>query len=80
MAEIRNFEGRVALITGAGGGIGRALTLRMADLGFRLALLGRSLDKLRAVAEEAGQIEGALLIPGDLADPVFVQGVIGRVV
>ena len=76
----QDFHGKVALITGAGGGIGRALTLRLSKLGFRLALLGRSIDKLRAVAEEAGQIEGALLIPGDLADPVFVQGVIGRVV
>ena len=80
MALIRNFEGRVALITGAGGGIGRTLALRLSELGFRLALLGRSMDKLRAVAEAAGQAEGALLIPGDLTEPTFVQGVIGRVV
>ena len=80
MAEVRDFEGRVALITGAGGGIGRALTLRLSRLGFQLALLGRSMDKLRAVAEAAGQAEGALLLSGDLADPVLVQGVIDRVV
>ena len=76
----QDFHGKVALITGAGGGIGRALTLRLSKLGFRLALLGRSMDKLRAVAEAAGQAEGALLLSGDLADPVFVQGVIDRVV
>ena len=80
MAEVRDFEGRVALITGAGGGICRALTLRLSRLGFQLALLGRSMDKLRAVAEAAGQAEGALLLSGDLADPVLVQGVIDRVV
>lgn len=78
MAEVRNFEGRVALITGAGGGIGRALTLRLSKLGFRLALLGRSFDKLRESAEAAGR--DALLIVGDLTEPAFVQGVIDRVV
>ena len=76
----QDFHGQVALITGAGGGIGRALTQRLSAMGFRLALLGRSLDKLRAAAEAAGQREGALLMTGDLTDPVFVQGVIGRVV
>ena len=72
--------GKRAIITGAGGGIGRALTQRLSAMGFRLALLGRSLDKLRAAAEAAGQREGALLMTGDLTDPAFLQGVIGRVV
>lgn len=76
----QDFHGKVALITGAGGGIGRALTQRLSAMGFRLALLGRSLDKLRAAAEAAGQREGALLMTGDLTDPAFLQGVIGRVV
>ena len=76
----QDFHGKVALITGAGGGIGRALTQRLSAMGFRMALLGRSLDKLRAAAEAAGQREGALLMTGDLTDPAFLQGVIGRVV
>ena len=76
----QDFHGKVALITGAGGGNGRALTQRLSAMGFRLALLGRSLDKLRAAAEAAGQREGALLMTGDLTDPAFLQGVIGRVV
>ena len=76
----QDFHGKVALITGTGGGIGRALTQRLSAMGFRLSLLGRSLDKLRAAAEAAGQREGALLMTGDLTDPAFLQGVIGRVV
>ena len=41
-----DMTGRVALITGAGGGIGRALTKRFHEMGMRLALVGRSEDKL----------------------------------
>ena len=69
---------RVALLTGAGGGIGRVLARRLASLGYALALVGRSEEKLCAAAKEAG-CEGALLIPGDLTDPEFLQGVVGRV-
>ncbi len=46
-----------ALITGAGSGIGKATALAFAKAGFNLALLGRSLDKLDAVAA-AAQVQG----------------------
>ena len=72
------FEGRVALLTGAGGGIGRVLAHRLASLGFSLALVGRNEDKLRATAGETG-CAGALLISGDLTDPEFLQSVVRRV-
>lgn len=42
-----------ALITGASGGIGRAIALAFAQAGMHLALVGRSYDKLEAVADEA---------------------------
>ena len=71
--------GRVALLTGAGGGIGRALVQRLSSLGFSLALVGRSEDKLRAAAAEAGCAD-ALLLPGDLTDAAFLQGVVRRAV
>ena len=74
-----DFAGRVALLTGAGGGIGRALARRLAGLGYSLALVGRNAEKLRAAAADAGCADGALLIPGDLTDPAFLQGVVGRV-
>lgn len=73
-----NFEGRVALLTGAGGGIGRALCKRLAEMGFRLALVGRSEEKLRAAMEAAnGQ---GLILAGDLCDPAFLQSVVGETV
>ena len=74
-----DFSDRVALLTGAGGGIGRALMRRLHALGFALALVGRSADRLREAAADAGCGDRALLIPGDLTDPEFLQGVVGRV-
>ena len=73
-----NFSGRVALLTGAGGGIGRVLAKRLAEMGFRLALVGRNAEKLRAAADYAGA--DALILAGDLTDPAFLQSVITKVV
>lgn len=51
-------ESRI-LITGAGGGIGRALCLQLARRGARLALTGRDLPRLQSVAEEVRAAGGA---------------------
>lgn len=52
---MKNLQGKVALITGASGGIGRAIAVRLAQDGIDLALCGRSEEKLektcQAVAE-----------------------------
>ena len=74
-----DFAGRVALLTGAGGGIGRSLLRRLAALGYSLALVGRSEEKLREAAADAGCADRALLLSGDLTDPEFLQGIVGRV-
>ncbi|MDP9315301.1 MAG: SDR family NAD(P)-dependent oxidoreductase, partial [Chloroflexota bacterium] len=51
-------EGKVALITGAGSGIGKAAALRLAQAGAKVALLSRSADELEKVAGEIERDQG----------------------
>lgn len=68
---------RVALISGAGRGIGRAAALRLGGAGWRLALLARSDDELRRVAAEAG---AALPLPCDVTDADAVAAAVAAAV
>ncbi len=65
---------RVALVTGAGSGIGRAVALELARQGWTLALLGRREAALRETAAQllAEAARDALLLPADVADEVQV--------
>lgn len=65
-----NPSGRVALITGAGGGFGRAIAVRLAEDGVRLVLCGRTESKLIQTKSLIPNAE-VCLIPGDLTDPAF---------
>jgi len=49
------FTGQVAVVTGAGSGIGRCTAHELAALGARVALLGRKEEKLKTVAAEIGE-------------------------
>lgn len=60
---------RVALITGAGSGIGRATALALLADGYRVVLAGRRREALEDTAAESGVAEHALAVPTDVTNP-----------
>ena len=75
------FAGRVALVTGAGSGIGRAAALAFGRQGAAVALVGRRVPELEAVAREIAETGGtATVAPADVTDERAVEKMIGAVV
>ncbi len=68
-------EGRAALITGAGRGIGKAVARGLAEEGVRVALLARTAPELEAAATEIAAATGvrALALPADVRDAAAVE-------
>jgi NAD(P)-dependent dehydrogenase (short-subunit alcohol dehydrogenase family) len=66
-------ETRVALITGAGRGIGKATALAFLRDGFRVVLAGRHLDTLQAVQAEAGASVSSMACRADVSNPTEVR-------
>ena len=61
-------SGRTALLTGATGGLGRAIAAALAARGAKLVLSGRKAEALEALAAELPG-EGHRVLPADLAEP-----------
>ena len=65
---------KVAIVTGAGSGIGRAAALALLRAGYQVALAGRRKDALEATKSAAGDAAGrALVVPTDATDPAAVK-------
>ncbi|WP_158891286.1 MULTISPECIES: SDR family oxidoreductase [unclassified Pseudomonas] len=65
---------RIALVTGAGSGIGKAVALALLDAGFTVVLAGRRSEPLQALVDLAlGRGQQALAIPTDVRDPASVE-------
>jgi NAD(P)-dependent dehydrogenase (short-subunit alcohol dehydrogenase family) len=74
------FRGKVALITGASGGIGEAIAIQLAREGARLVLNGRSAEKLDLVAERARDLSPSVeTFAADLAEDDQVRALADRI-
>jgi NAD(P)-dependent dehydrogenase (short-subunit alcohol dehydrogenase family) len=72
-------HGKVALVTGAGSGIGRAVASALLKDGYRVVLAGRRKERLEETAARAGaSADVALAVPADVADPESVRALFGR--
>src|SRR3989304_309855 len=70
---------RVAVVTGAGTGIGRAGARALPEDGTRVPLAGRRKDKLEQAVAEAGPAgTRALIVPTDVGDPAAVRTLFAR--
>lgn len=74
-------EGQVAIITGAGRGIGAAAARLFAEHGARLVLSDRDADPVNAVAEELRNIGAdCIAVPGDITDPAFPETLVAEAI
>src|SRR6185312_4815051 len=71
-------SGKIAIVTGAGTGLGRAAALALMGAGYTVALAGRRKDKLDEVAKEGGAGK-SLVVPTDVADPASIKALFAKV-
>ncbi|GAB3907277.1 SDR family NAD(P)-dependent oxidoreductase [Larkinella knui] len=80
MSQDREFTGKVALVTGAGSGIGKAAALLLARKGARLAALGRTEDELQETVDQIRREGGeAISLLADIASADEMQQAYGEI-
>jgi NAD(P)-dependent dehydrogenase (short-subunit alcohol dehydrogenase family) len=72
----QDFSGKIALITGAARGLGRAAAVRFLERGATVAVHVRDIERAEAVARQLGA--GAFPVAGDIADSTAVREIVDR--
>jgi NAD(P)-dependent dehydrogenase (short-subunit alcohol dehydrogenase family) len=81
-----NANGKIALVTGAGSGIGRAVSLALHAAGYSVVLTGRRIEKLEATAAAANfpdeklPDQRLLLVQADVSQPESVKALFAKIV
>src|SRR6266851_4535502 len=70
---------KIALVTGAGSGIGRAVSLALESAGYTLVLAGRRAQELEKTAALATSSSRTLAVPTDVSQPESVQALFARI-
>ena len=70
---------KVAVVTGAGTGVGKAVALALLHAGYAVALAGRRKEALDEAVREAGDGANALAVPTDVTDPASVKALFAQV-
>ncbi|HTX01421.1 MAG TPA: SDR family NAD(P)-dependent oxidoreductase [Acidimicrobiales bacterium] len=71
-----DLTGRTAVVTGAGGAIGRAVSVGLARQGARVVLVDQNETTVRAAAEEVGGFGEAAVVVGDTSSPESVEAIL----
>lgn len=71
-------EGKVAIVTGGGSGIGRAAATALLGAGWRVAVTGRRADALEETIALAGAGSRGLAVPADVTDPASVEALFAQ--
>lgn len=72
-------EKKIAVVTGAGSGIGRRTALAFLDEGYSVVMAGRRKDPLKKTAEESGSANSrVLVVPTDVSDPEAVTNLFAK--
>lgn len=73
-------KGKVAMVTGAGGGVGKAISKRLASEGCKVVLLGRDRAKLQKAASEIGNKSSAMAVTTDITKEAEILSAIDQTV
>ena len=73
-------EQKVALVTGAGSGIGRHSALALVEAGYSVVVAGRRQEALEETVAQAGDAAQILAVPTDVGDPDAVHALFARLV
>jgi NAD(P)-dependent dehydrogenase (short-subunit alcohol dehydrogenase family) len=73
-------KGKVAIVTGAGGGVGKAISKRLASEGCKVILLGRNRAKLQKTASEIGNKRNTLVVTADITKEAEVLSAIDQTI